>query len=298
MGSKRKLSSKIIDKILEDNPNCKYIYDLFGGGGAISLEASQRDNIEAVFYNELDTGVSMLFDELINSGVSDWMFNSVSREEFFEYKDEDSIRGGLIKTCWSFGNSGKSYIYGKKIEEDKLLLHDIIVSGSIEVLDKLNKKHNNILSNEDIEFKDETFLKRRLRILKTARNNLNLQRYELQSLQSLERLQSLESLERLERLESLEGNIIVSNLSYEDVDIITPIDETVIYLDPPYKGTTKYSKTIDFDKLYKWIKDSEYKIYISEYNLDDFKVVKEFSHTSSLSATKTNKVVEKLYVNR
>ena len=32
MGSKRKLAHKIINKILLDNPNTKYFYDLFGGG--------------------------------------------------------------------------------------------------------------------------------------------------------------------------------------------------------------------------------------------------------------------------
>jgi site-specific DNA-adenine methylase len=35
MGGKRKLSKQIIDFILAKNPNCKYFYDLFGGGGAI-----------------------------------------------------------------------------------------------------------------------------------------------------------------------------------------------------------------------------------------------------------------------
>lgn len=27
MGSKRKLSKRIVDKILQDNPNCKYVYE-------------------------------------------------------------------------------------------------------------------------------------------------------------------------------------------------------------------------------------------------------------------------------
>ena len=39
MGSKRKLASKIVDYMLDNNPDCKYVYDLFGGGGAISFEA-------------------------------------------------------------------------------------------------------------------------------------------------------------------------------------------------------------------------------------------------------------------
>ena len=49
----------------------------------------------------------------------------------------------------------------------------------------------------------------------------------LQSLESLEGLQSLERLQRLERLQ-------IQNKSFEEVIIETPIEETVIYLDPPY----------------------------------------------------------------
>ena len=57
MGSKRKLAKPIIDYILANNPNTKYIYDLFGGGGAISFEALKRKKIKQVHYNELNTGV-------------------------------------------------------------------------------------------------------------------------------------------------------------------------------------------------------------------------------------------------
>lgn len=43
MGSKRKIAKVIIDHILIQNPNCKYFYDLFGGGGAISFEGYHRN---------------------------------------------------------------------------------------------------------------------------------------------------------------------------------------------------------------------------------------------------------------
>ena len=38
MGSKRKLSGEIVDHILTAHPNTKYVWDLFGGGGAISFD--------------------------------------------------------------------------------------------------------------------------------------------------------------------------------------------------------------------------------------------------------------------
>ena len=49
MGSKRALSKLIVNYILENNPKTKYIYDLFGGGGAISFEFLQRPQIKKLF---------------------------------------------------------------------------------------------------------------------------------------------------------------------------------------------------------------------------------------------------------
>ena len=88
-------------------------------------------------------------------------------------------------------------------------------------------------------------------------------------------------------------------MSYEQVEIDTPIDETIIYLDPPYKDTASYNKSIDFNKLKEFIKNSPYKIYLSEYNNTyDMKLVKQYKHRATLSGTANNKVIEKLFCNR
>jgi len=89
MGSKRILAKHIIDHILEKNPNCKYIYDLFGGGGAISFEAMQRKQIKKVFYNELNTGVVELLKDFFKNGITDKYYQWVDRETFFKNKNED-----------------------------------------------------------------------------------------------------------------------------------------------------------------------------------------------------------------
>jgi site-specific DNA-adenine methylase len=52
MGSKRKLAPAIIDHIIEHNPNAKYFFDLFGGGGAVSFEALRVKKFEKVFYRD------------------------------------------------------------------------------------------------------------------------------------------------------------------------------------------------------------------------------------------------------
>ena len=105
MGSKRKLSKEIVDTILYNHPKTKYVYDLFGGGGAISLDFLQRKQIEQVTYNDLNEGVVNLFRKIQKDGVTDEFYEWVSRETFKEYKDKSCWKAGLIKTCWSFGNN-------------------------------------------------------------------------------------------------------------------------------------------------------------------------------------------------
>ncbi len=109
----------------------------------------------------------------------------------------------------------------------------------------------------------------------------------------MEQLQQLEQLERLQQLQQLE----ITNLSYLNVNITTPIEKTVIYLDPPYMNTSSYEKKICYDMLKQYIKNSPYKIYLSSYE-SDFKCVLEIEHTSSFSSTKTKKVTEKLFTNK
>jgi len=118
-GSKRKLATKIVNHIIENNPNCKYIYDLFGGGGAISFNAIQRPQIKKVFYNEINTGVVELLNKIKKDGVTDEFYKWVSREEFYKHKNDKTWYSGLIQTCWSFGNNGKDYLFSKENEKIK-----------------------------------------------------------------------------------------------------------------------------------------------------------------------------------
>lgn len=277
MGSKRKIAKKIVDYILMNNPNCKYVYDLFGGGASISFEFLQRSQIEKVYYNELNTGVVELLRKIIKDGVTNDFYVWIDRETFYKYKNDDTWFGGLIKTCWSFGNNQSSYLFGRNVEPYKELMHKIVVNNNCLSLLELSNK-----LNSDIQMlKSKKMESRRLylcnQIKKTVKNqNLNMQ------------------LERLERLERLE----LSNLSYDQVQITTPINETIIYLDPPYETKTKYQYRIDYDLLSKYIKNNTYKIYLSSYEFDGLNSVLEIDHRSILSATTNNKVIEKLFCNK
>lgn len=54
---------------------------------------------------------------------------------------------------------------------------------------------------------------------------------------------------------------------------------------------------LDHDKLYEWIKNSPYKIYISEYQ-SQYYLCKEWQHRCTLSSISNNEVTERLFCNK
>ena len=287
MGSKRKLSGKIVDKILEDNPNCKYVYDLFGGGGAVSFEFLKR-GVE-VHYNELDTGVVELLKKIQKDGVTDEFYEWIDRDTFHKLKNEPTWKSGLVATCWSFGNNkSKGYLFSKANEEIKKPLHNVIVHRCEKSKQEFFRLSGVMI--DDSLLVADTVNERRLVVMRYVKSEIG--RLDLQQLERLNIVNRLQQLEKLDNVCSLN----ITNLSYEKVQINTPIDETVIYLDPPYDKTAKYSSVICHKELNEFIASSPYKVYVSGYDMD-LPIVAEFSHRSTLSATANNKVVEKLYCN-
>ena len=288
MGSKRKLAKPIIDFILNENPNCKYIFDLFGGGGAVSFEAMQRPQIQQVHYNELNTGVVELLKDIRKNGVTDKYYQWIDRQTFIDNVGRDNWFGGFLKCCWSFGNNQKNYLYGKKIEQYKKLLHFIVVDKCLDSTKQFKDEFKVDLSEVlNIELLNERRLFCRREIKKILKIRVGLQH--------LEQLQRLEHLQRLQHLERLN----ITNLSYEQVIIDTPIDETVIYLDPPYKNTAKYEKDTCHKTLRKYVINSPYKIYVSSYEWEGLNCVLKMNHKSTLSRTNNSKKTsENLYINR
>ena len=118
MGSKNKLAEEIVNFL----PQKKVLVDLFGGGGAISVCASQSGKYEKIIYNELNTIIAETFQKAINGDYENerrW----VSREEFEKLKKTD----GYVAICFSFSNNCNTYIYGPKIEPYKRAYHYAII---------------------------------------------------------------------------------------------------------------------------------------------------------------------------
>jgi len=292
MGSKAKLAPKIFGHILEHNPNAKHFYDLFGGGAAMSLYAAQLDQLETVHYNELNTGVVELLKKVLTDGVTEDFYKWFSREEFHALKDDPTWLGGLVATCWSFGNNKeKGYLYSKENERLKSLAHKAIVNKDAKALAEfgLGQIEKELFALDDMD-------ERRLFFKRSVEGQ-----FQMQHIEGINRLQNLERLNRLQNID--QGKVLqsptITNQSYVDVTINTPIDETVIYLDPPYAGTAKYKNDICHEALLEYCMKSPFKIYVSSYAFNGLHEVASFDHRSSLSATNNSKrTQEKLFCNQ
>ena len=291
MGSKNKIAIDLLREMLKVKPKAKYFYDLFGGGGSMSFTASQIGL--KTHYNELQTSLVNFIDYIFNrleNGLKgqyglfpDNFYNFIDREEFIKLKDEDSIKGQFARICYSFGNNQRGYLFGD-IEKTKHLAHDIVMFRC----EKSLKEFNNLLGTDIKTSNLPTWNGRRLDFMKQVKDR---KYHELKQLQQLERLQQLQQLEPI---------FTTSNLSYKDVKINTPIEETIIYLDPPYRNTAKYIEGKDFNykELDEWFIRNKYTCFMSEYNAPH-KVIFEIDKFSLLDNSKEKRKVakEKLFCN-
>ena len=293
MGSKRKIAEQLMQKMLEIKPKAKYFYDLFAGGGAMSFYALQCGL--KVHYNEKQKGMVDLLEYILNRARNkekgqyglfpDDFYNFITREEFFKLKDENSIKGQFARIIYSFGNNQTAYLFGKDIEYQKQLGHNIVMFCCEKSLKELN-----LLLNTNIKIRNaKTWNERRLD-------------YKKQRLQQLERLEKLINLQKLERLEQLEKlpAFTISNLDFTDVKITTPLDETIIYLDPPYRGTAEYKEKFNYEKADEFFKNSSYTCFMSEYNapFNSILEIRKESLLNNKNSLKEKKfIIEKLFYN-
>ena len=116
-GSKSKIADEIISKL----PNKKYFIDAFSGGGALAHCALESGKFEYIIANDLQTR-DILEAHFLWTPEQHLEFQKkwITKEEF------DKTDNLYIKTCWSFSNNRKAYIYSKACYEYKRLLHNAI----------------------------------------------------------------------------------------------------------------------------------------------------------------------------
>ena len=276
-GSKSKLAERIVALL----PEAEHLYDLFAGGCAVThcamtVPSGPLGKWRHIHANDI-ADMPQLFRAAISGKYRDerrW----ISREDFHRLKASDPY----VRSVWSFGNKGMTYLYSRELEPYKKALHEMLFAETVQQRRVLYRK----------------VVKEMLPLLSKASpaSLESLQSLQsLQSLESLQRLQSLERLQRLQRLESLQ-RLETTQLDYREVEIKP---DSVIYADPPYRGTEKYGKaTFDHEAFYDWCEQQTAPLFISEYQMpeDRFTCIAEWSRVSSLCATNNSlRVTERIY---
>ena len=218
-GSKKKISKKIVEIIKQNFGTDKPIYDIFGGGGAITAECV-LNGLE-VHYNDLDKDITNAFERVISQD-REWIKTLiVSCEEFFEIKaKENKTTDDFLKLLVnSFGNDKKSYLYSKETSDLKYNLAKEIIEN--------HDVFNGYKQTET--YKKATY---------------NAKQENDKRVQQLERLGQLEQLQQLNKIKA-------TNKSYHD---FSDISGAILYLDPPYEGSSQkgYINSFDSQEFYDW----------------------------------------------
>ena len=267
-GSKKKISKKIVEIIKQNFGTDKPIYDIFGGGGAITAECI-LNGLE-VHYNDLDKDITDAFERVISQD-REWIKTLiVSREEFFDIKaKENKTTDDFLKLLInSFGNSMKGFMYSKEISDLKYNLAKEII-----------EKHDVFNGYKQTEtYKKATYNAKQ---------------------ENDKRLQQLERLEQLERLQQLD-EVKATNKSYHD---FSEVSGAILYLDPPYEGTRhdSYINSFDSQEFYDWAFEIAKTniVIISSYSISDerFEVVYSFDKArSTIQGGIRNDKCEKLFM--
>lgn len=264
MGSK----DQIIHKIAPVFPKADNFYDLFGGGFSVSHYMTYFKKYPRVVYNEIKSDIVELVRDAIDGKYNYNVFKPewISREDFMRRKDTDAY----VRCIWSFGNNQKSYLFGEENEPRKKSLHNAVVF--------------NLFDEFAIDFLGIKQFPAHLSIRGRRMNYVAIARKKYCSVKDdpnkrkLEQLERLQQLERLERLQQLE---LISK-SYDQVEILP---NSVIYCDPPYKGTSDYITAFNHDKFWQWVRLQKQPVFVSEYQApSDIKVIMAINKKTPLSS--------------
>ena len=271
-GSKKGISKKIVEIIKQNFGTEKPVYDIFGGGGAITAECL-LNGLE-VHYNDLDRTIADMFQRVLATDREFLKTLIVSRDEFFRIRDKEdkTVDDELKLLVNSFGNDRKTYLYSRKFSD---LKYNLAI--------KIIKNHDTF----DGYKKTDTY--------KNAYRPFDIGKVDRS--QVLQQLQRLHQLQRLQQLECVEA----TNMDYTE---FSDIENAILYLDPPYENTLLKGYSVNefnSQSFYDWAFKMANKniVLISSYEISDsrFKCVYEFKNArSTLSGGNRGKRTEKLFM--
>ena len=300
LGTKRYLAPKILRTILSRHPHISHFYDLFGGGGAMSLcAAANAPQLKTIHYNDIDPAITAFLtivqqwflgqcnsftrwsDALLPREFYRWQ----SREDFNNSKNDPTYWGGYLRSVWSFSHT-HAYLYADDIISYKRALFRFLVDGTD------REELEQFLSIKlPISFFQTTLEHRRqhFRRITTRHAPKLLVKLAPTSLTDIQQIHPLERIRHISNCHSILKLSRITNSSYVEVPILDR-PETVIYVDPPYcdtgKGTYRFgSEKFDYTNFYNWCLDSKFPVYISGYEMPSkFVPICEFPVYVKLSA--------------
>ena len=274
VGSKKKISKKIVQLIIQNFGKDKTVYDIFGGGGAITAECII--NGLDVRYNDLDKTVVDMLETVLKTDREFLKTLIVSREDFFEIlsKEEKTVEDNLKLLINSFGNNRKTYLYSKEASDIKY------------------KTAQDVIYNHDV-FNGYKQTETYKQVLEEYTHQENVIKY-------FSRLQQLQGLQQLELLQQLKSDAIHPFTTF-DYKHFSNVTNSIIYLDPPYEGTDSFyhENEMDYKGFYDWAVEMSHDniVLISSYTVSDerFEEVYNFDKAKS-TFNGRGSVYEKLFM--
>lgn len=335
MGSKDKIAKPLCEYMLNRHPDKKFFIDACCGGLAISSYVLQNSNLK-VIANDLDTNLYDFYNTFFYGDreklLEDYGYKWMDRDTYNSLKltATGALRIMMV-SVWTFGNKnekGITYLFGKDIELQKELLHNLLVEGNENLLSnyfhKREKEREQELNTirkwykeylpdyiKELDYRKNPY--KRILFMDCwkkffiERHKVLMEEKKLKKRASHEELINLENLERMERLQQLQQlQLQLQQLQLHNEDCITLIKNlpeeiiknAIVYIDPPYKGTTTYVQGDDdlHNKITKLALEYKDKcpIYISEYTkYDGLKQVYYENKQQTLNSLLDHRVVKK-----
>lgn len=302
-GSKNRLAEKIIAHF----PEADTLVDGFFGGGAITHCAMVHNKFKNYIANDLRT-TPQFFKECMEGKHSNDL-RWISAEDFKNSSRDD----WFVRLLWSFSNNCNFYMYGREKELYGKAFHYAICFNDFSLLRNLCDVYAVDRIEESVKDIPITLWnERRLQMKKIITSLCNEASAKVDDLIQHYCITHLARLQRIVRMGNLEKsnqspNITYHNLDYRLLADIIP-DNSVVYLDPPYKGTFDYNEIdkcmwgvnlFNTEEFLDWAYEigKKHPTFISEYCIEDnrFQLIDEWNRCHRATHSNRHTVTERLY---
>lgn len=260
-GSKNRIAKWVVSNL----PANDTLVDMFAGGCAVTHCAMLSGKFRRIIANDIGDGPEIFGKAL--SGEIDISRFPLTRNEF------DKTTDTLSRLVYSFGNDQTSYTYSNKREEVCVAAERVIYGQTVEDRYKAYVAFVRALEQYFINV-----------------DNVSWNDFVLQATRRVNRLLEIE----MDNSRSAEFES--SQVDYTALKI--PENSTV-YADPPYKGTTtkQYKVDFDYDAFEDWLASVDFPVFVSEYTCPNgcVEIARKW-RVSTTSHTNHTRVIERIFV--